>query len=434
MEDQGGSAAAAREMQPTCRRRAVGAATVLLAFVLLCDAKLWRPHTTLTIAENVQIAEARAWWQGRLDLPERKWDTALYNGKVYSHFPPLFTLLAAMVVPFFDGVPHWFIVLVVVLPVPLLAYAVFRSRTGSAVWGCFLAIGLVCGTSLLPVLEKTLRGAHPYFVNQTLAVSGLLLMLHGALNRRSSRLCTAGLVVSALSRQLTIAYTLPLLWMTWRERRGNVRGAASVHLPENAGTLRFRAGPILLGLMVAVGLPMTLNALKFGHPLDSGYMHVYEGREDDAFARDARTWGIFSPHYVPRNLYFSNLGFPDVHRIEMGGVPETYLRPNDWGTGIWWTTPLLLWVLVLGRQVWADPATRWWLVAAAVVYVALLFYHSTGYRQRGFNRYSLDYVVVLMVLIAPYVTRGWRGWMSAGMIGWSVVYFAWLGDVNIRIS
>jgi len=68
---------------------------VYAMFVLLCPAKLRRPDTVFTLQENIQIAEAQAWWSGRLDLPERKHDSALFDGRVYSPFPPLFSRLAA---------------------------------------------------------------------------------------------------------------------------------------------------------------------------------------------------------------------------------------------------------------------------------------------------------------------------------------------------
>lgn len=168
-----------------------------------------------------------------------------------------------------------------------------------------------------------------------------------------------------------------------------------------------------------------MNTLKFGHPLDAGYLRIYEGR-DDRFAMDARSFGLFSPHFVPRNLYHANLGFPTLHRIEMAGRPEYHLRPNYDGTGIWWTTPLLIWLLVDIRRFLADPAARVLLVAALLVYMALLFFHATGADQRGYNRFSLDYLPALFAVIVPACFRGRRRWISLGMICWGVVYFRWL--------
>ena len=425
--------------QPGKWRTFLGAAAVLIAFVVLCQARFWRPDELFTITENIQIGEAQSWWMGRLDLPERKWDSALFKGRAYSHFPPMFSFIAATAVPFFDGVPHWFIVLVIVLPVPLLAYALFLRRTGSAAWGAVLAIGFVCGTSVLPVLDKTLRGSGPYFVNQTLATAGILLFLCEFFGRRRVWLAAVGVATAALSRQLSIAYLIPLGWLALTP--GDADRNPKPERKRRAKTPRWRLGfgggaAVVLGMfLVVAAVPMTLNALKFGHPLDSGYMRIYEGREDDPFVRDARAFGLFSPHYLARNLRYANIGVPEVHDIEMAGRREVYLRPNPWGTGIWWTTPLLLFLFVDARRLLGDRSNQVLLVAAGIIYLALMLYHSTGYEQRGFNRYSLDYVPALLALIAPGCLETlWRRWLTAGVVAWSVLYFAvLLPRPNIRI-
>jgi hypothetical protein len=385
---------------------------VLVVFVVLCEARLWRPGDVFTIRENIQIAEAQAWWGGRLDLPERKWDSALFNGRVYSHFPPMFSFMAAAITPWFGGVPHWAVVLVVALPVPFLAYALFFRRTGSANWAAVLTIALLFGTSVHPVLDKTIRGAAPYNTNHTLAVVGLLILLNEYYGRRRTWLMGVGLIIAALSRQLTIAYAIPFVW------------AASPR--EGKGPAAGRLAAVALTGVLALGLPLGLNMLKFGHPLDSGYMHIYNDRPEDDFSRDARTYGLFSAHYVPRNLYYANIGLPKLYRIKIEGQTQTFLRPNIWGTGIWWTTPLLLWLFIELRRLWREPADRVLFLAALLANAALLFYHSTGYQQRGFNRYSLDYVPALFALVAPTCCIGWRRWVSLGMVGWSVVYFRWM--------
>ncbi|MEK7756483.1 MAG: hypothetical protein AAB385_04655, partial [Planctomycetota bacterium] len=383
-------------------RRLIGAAAVLVVFALLCEAKLWRPGEIFTIRENVQIAEAQSWWEGRLDLPERKWDSALFNGKVYSHFPPMFSFIAAAFTPWFGGVPHWAVVLIVVLPVPLLAYALFLRRTDSAAWAAVLAIGLMFGTSVYPVLDKAIRGAAPYNTNHTLAVVGLLILLNEFYGRRRAWLMGVGLIVAALSRQLTLAYAIPFVW------------AASQQDGERPSAGKLAA--VVLSGAIAVGLPLALNTLKYGHPLDSGYMYIYNDRSEDGFSRDARTYGLFSAHYVPRNLYYANIGLPKLYRIEIEGAQRSFLRPNIWGTGVWWTTPLLLWVFLELRRLWREPADRVVLLGAALANAALLFYHSTGYQQRGFNRYSLDYVPALLALVAPMCCIGWRRWVSLAMV------------------
>jgi len=178
-----------------------------------------------------------------------------------------------------------------------------------------------------------------------------------------------------------------------------------------------------VGFVVAA-VPLAANTLKFGHPLRTGYMLIYEGR-DDSFAADARAHGLFATHFVPRNLYYANLGLPRVQKIRMAGREEVHLVPNTICSGIWWTTPLLLWLFVDIRRILADPTARWLLVSAAAVYAALLFFHTTGAYQRGYNRFSLDYMPALFAVIVPRCFDGRRRWFSVVMIVWSVVYFQW---------
>ncbi|MFQ5590110.1 MAG: hypothetical protein ACE5HE_03000 [Phycisphaerae bacterium] len=407
---------------PTTRERVarsdwLGLLLVLVVFVLLSEARLWRPETVYGIGANFQIAEAQAWWDGHIDLPERRHDTALVDGKVYSHFPVMFTILAAALVPFFHGVPHWFMV-ALSLSVPTLCYVLFRTLTRSAWWGALTAIGYVCGTSAWPVLHKTIATASPYYVNITLGNIGLLMLLIAFTRRRSIWLGAAGLVVAVLSRQLIVAFALPLVWWAVRDTPPGRRRSQLTALG-------------VLGV-VAAGGQLALNALKFGHPLETGYLLIYEGR-DDGFAVDARTHGLFSPHFVPRNLYYTNLGLPELHRITVAGEEQWYLRRNLTCTGIWWTTPLLVWLLIDIRRIVAEPAARSLLISAGTVYTALLFFHATGAFQNGYNRFSLDYMPALFAIICPACFTGRRRWISIVMIAWSVAYFRWLGRLTLQL-
>lgn len=380
---------------------------LLLIWGWLTPAKLWRPGTVLGIDENVQIAEALAWWDGRLDLPERRWDTALYEGKVYSYFPPVFTIIAAAVVPFFGGIPHLVLALLACITVAL-AFLLFFRLTESAWWSLALGLGFVCGTSVFPVLDQCLRGGAPYSVNHVISVIGTLIFLDDYCGRRRVWPGCVGLVVTALSRQLTIGYALPLAMMA---------------LEHSPGASRQRRIALVATTCVLIGVVYGgLNTLKFGHPLSTGYMANHEGR-DDVFAREARANGLVSPRWVPRNLYYTNVGLPTFHRVDTAGEEEAFLRPNTMGAGIWWTSPLLLYLLIDARRTIRDRRGVALLAGGVAVFVMLMFWHATGAVQRGYNRYSLDYIPVMFALIAPRCVEGRRRWMTAACIAWGVLYF-----------
>ena len=388
-----------------------GVASVYLVVFVLLEPSLFRPDIVFDARNNNQIAEAKAWWNGRLDLSEKKWDTATVGTRHYSHFPPLFTIIAAMAVPIFDGVPQALILMMVVLPIPALAFILFKRIIGRSGPASLLAIGFVCGTSLWPVIDRTMRGAYPYPVNHALATIGLLILLAEVFGKRRIWVAGTGLVMATMARQLTVFYAIPLLIIA----RSN----------EAAGSARSRTLAVVVTGVLVFGVPAVLNSLKFGSPFDTGYMRIYEGRTD-ALAEAAHAHGLFSPHFVPANLYHMNLGLPRVHRIEMAGVPEYHIRPNFTCTGIWWTTPVLIWLFWDLRRILSDPTRRGVLMACTIVFVCLLFFHVARQDQRGYNRFSLDFLPGLMALVAPCCFVGRRMWISGAMMAWSLLYFRFL--------
>jgi len=397
----------------------LGGILVVLACAVLSERKLWRPHDVFGSRENVQIAEAQAWWNGRLDLPERVHDTAFKDGRAYSYFPPMFTFVAAMLTPFFGGVPHLTIVALVTTSI-LLFYWLSFQLSGSAPWSVLLTLGFICGTSAWPVFDIALRSAPPYHVNHLLSTIGILLLLTQYFGRRRVWVALLGLAVTALSRQLTVVFALPLAFMAYADS-GQPRRWSRLTLAA--------AGCVAIG-----GVYLTLNTLKFGSPLTTGYMLNHEGR-DDVFAREARAHGTLSAHWIPRNLYYANVGLPELQTVNLGGEEQRFIRPNSMGTGIWWTSPVLLWLFVDAKRIVLDSRRRCLLISAALLFALLMLWHATGALQRGYNRYSLDYVPVLFALVVPACLAGWRRWMTCAMIAWGMVYYVWVLPIpHIRLA
>ncbi len=394
-------------------------AVLLFAWVLVQPSI--RPQRQLTARENSQVAEAQAWWNGKLYLPERTLDTALVDGRAYNVFPPMFTLIAAVFGPICWGIPQPFLVFAILLPIVVLAYAVCYQQTRSAPWAALLAIGFIAGTSAVKVLGTMTRAHTPYFINHALAMLGLLLLLADYFGRRRIWVGCIGLLIAAWSRQLTIVFAIPLLYAAMKKAPGRPRRCA-------IATVCFTG-------VVITALPLTLNALKFGNPLDSGYSYIYNDQPPSEISRNASDYGLFAPHFVPRNLYYSFLGLPKLDRVTADAKTELRLTPNYYGTGIWWTTPLLLFLFVDARKLWRDPQTRVLLVSVLGVFSALLFYHNTGWSQRGINRFSLDYLPVLYMMLLPRCLSGNRKWVAMGMVVWSLLYFGLiLPERYIRIG
>ena len=376
------------------------------AFYFLIDANALRYPYILTPEHNPNVAEAAAMLDGRLELEFRGHDTALYDGKVYNVYPPMFTLISLAALQWRPEGVHLQVVFLLALPLPALAYLLFRRRTEKVWVAAALALAYLFGTSVLPVLNRALAEGDVYHVNHLLSQLGLLIFLLDYFGRRRIWLGGIGLLIAVWSRQLTAVYLIPLIFAVAADRAGATRWR--------------RLGLAVSCTAVIAALPIVMNVLKFGHPLETGYRYLYEGLGTESAERTLRI-GLFSPVYVPRNLYYMNLGFPSAESVN--GIVR--FKPNPWGTGIWWTTPLLLYLWVDVRRLWADRTARGLLLTVAVVAAALMFYHNTGWLQQGYNRFSLDYVVVLLAILAPHCDGFRRRVFTPVLTAWSVWYFRW---------
>ncbi len=458
---------------PRRRRVRVGLGLVyagVACFWLLDLAGLSLLHR-FTVGDNANLLEARSWLRGRLDLiidqaalsrpnnTGRPWDTALFQGRVYSHFPPLGTMVfVPMAWLWNDEAPRWVLLVLLGLVTPALAYRVLLVCTPSVRTAILMTFALLFGSSLTFVVDRSVRWAMVFHTNQALSTLGLLLFLGEYFGQRRVWLAAIGLALSFWSRQLTLAYAVPLIYMAWRWPSRTAR-PADEPVPTDEGEPAFRPNlanahrwqrlaVATLACAAMVGCAMMLNSAKFQNPLDSGYRHIYAGR-DDGFARDAATYGIFSPHYFGQNLFWLFVGPPQslqvgglfLRRVENGSLmgrwesgyqPRlrraqfAYLRANTLCTGLIWSTPLVCYLLFDLRRIRRDPSRCVLLVAAAVVLAAQLCYHSVGQDQRGYNRYSMDYLSPLLAILSPFALHGRRKWITPVLIGWSLLYFQWL--------
>ena len=172
--------------------------------------------------------------------------------------------------------------------------------------------------------------------------------------------------------------------------------------------LRSRTGyPRALALVVAGGLPFAViyvgyDLLRWGTPLDDGYARLTEG---DVFFNH----GLFSPLYLPRQLYAIFLEPPDL----VGGTPF-FLRPRFIGMSLFLTTPALLWIFAGFRLVRRDAAIATTAAAGLLALLPDLFHGTVGFQQFGY-RFSIDAqpFLIALAIAGDGLRRGvWRRWPS----------------------
>jgi hypothetical protein len=127
-----------------------------------------------------------------------------------------------------------------------------------------------------------------------------------------------------------------------------------------------------------------------------------------------RKWGLFSVHYLARNL---GIAFTMLPWFPPKGVEAAApFQVNAHGLAVWFTTPLYFWLLWPKRSGWLYGAVG---VSAALVACQNLLYQNSGWEQFGY-RFSNDYAVLLFVLLA--IGQRSAGWFFRAAAAWAVAW------------
>jgi hypothetical protein len=147
-----------------------------------------------------------------------------------------------------------------------------------------------------------------------------------------------------------------------------------------------KIAPFAVPILIVGGLAMWMNEARFGRLTEFGHRYLiiaWHGRIE--------RWGIFSYHYLSKNLaiFTSSLPWLTVH--------EPHVIISRHGLALWFTTPALLLTFFPKKRVDAQMVGLY--LGAALVCVWDLLYQNSGWVQFGY-RFSLDYMALLFVLIA----------------------------------
>ncbi len=181
-----------------------------------------------------------------------------------------------------------------------------------------------------------------------------------------------------------------------------------------------RAGLALARRLALFALPLGAllalaawhNHARFGSPWEFGYRYL-----TISWQRRIETWGLFSFHYLPRNLGVLTSSLPFVNQAP--GPAAAAWQLTHHGLALWVTTPLYLALLWPRRRTTLDWAL--WLTAACVA-LPSLFYQNTGQIQFG-ARFSNDYAPFLFLALAMGRLRLSRRLVAVGAIGVAVNLF-----------
>lgn len=371
---------------------------------LLIVAVAWQPIVDHPGTDNLYVAQADAFLQGRLEIAEYGWDASVVDDKFYVAFPPVPALLIAPVVAILgpvatDTTAIALLLFVLTLAVVWHLLAQLGVSADQRFWP-LLAFGM--GTPLWHAVQAS-NGV--WFFAHIVAVFFLVLSIHEALGRGRGWLVGLLLAGAMLSRQFTLfagVFLVVALWQNEAQRKG--------------GRARWlNLAGFLLPLALAGGGYLWLNYARFGDPLDTGYSAMRLG----GILRDrVAAHGEFSPAYFFFNLsylllqgFHINFTAPDL----LGG-----LEMDPYGTSILAGSPFVVvaFFALRDRRVWA----AW--ISVFLMAFATLFYYNNGWMQVNGQRFTLDFWPLLLIPLALGLQRQFAGGQSRlwqGMIVYAVL-------------
>ncbi|WP_437581254.1 hypothetical protein [Sorangium sp. So ce887] len=371
------------EARRASRRRAVALALyvlVTLVYAVSCSRELFTVHTPY----NHYALLAEAWLHGRLDLggPPPAYaggnDFAALGDRYYVSFPPFPAVLIAPLVQLAGSAERvrdgqFFLAFAGVGPAVLFLAleklsASRRSRRTQAenvALSLLFALGSVYWFS---AVQGTV-----WFAAHVVGVALACIYLYCALD--AAHPLAAGLALGlGFATRTPLGFALPLfLCEALRAGRSDPRALAR--------RLALFAAPAALVLAAL----LWHNHARFGDATEFGhrYLHI-------AWRARIEKWGLFSYHYLPRNLAVVLTSLPYAH---VQGAP---FQINVHGLALWVTTPIYAWALWPRRT----PPLFWALAAtASAVALPSLFYQNTGWIQFGY-RFSNDFAPFLFAMIA----------------------------------
>jgi hypothetical protein len=379
-------------------RRWLVALALYVVVTFVCFATTSRERLSSHTPFNHFALLADAWLHGRLDLggPPPAYtgnnDFAVWEGKHYVSFPPFPAVLLLPAVALAGGAEHvrdgqFFALLTGIAPALLFlaldalarAGRTDRSERENVALALLFAFGTVYWFS---AVQGTVWFA-AHVVGAALAALYLLASIGAA------HPMIAGLALGlGFATRPPLGFAFPLF--VFEALRANQRGRdegnpglrlADVELRAFARTFTLFALPaaaVLAGLLLH-------NHARFGDPFEFGH-----GLLTVAWRTRIERWGLFSYHYLGRNLAVLLTSLPYT-RVE--GAP---LQINGHGLALWVTTPIYAWALWPRRTSATFHATA---LTAGLVALPSLLYQNSGWLQFGY-RFSNDFAVFLFALIA----------------------------------
>jgi hypothetical protein len=323
---------------------------------------------------------ADAFLHGRLDIDSPLYDTATYHGKTFVPFPPfpavvLLPQVALLGRASTSGILAGIALTVLSLLVFVQILLLLNIRKPDIAW---VTAAFLLGTGYWVAL---ILGYTVYYFAHLVAVCCLFLSIWVSMRYGNGFLGGLFLGFAFLSRQFTILAGVWILVLLWSNSRNQALRDKLV-----------RSATFAMGLGICVLIYLAYNWARFGNALETGYSMI----EKTGFLQ-ARVdkYGLFNIAYLPFNFAYMFVQGPS---IQFGGPRNLVpVGMDPFGTSLTFASPFVL--VALGAR-----GGKSWLIGAwasiGLIVAGILLYYNNGWVQWNAQRYSLDFLPILIVLTA----------------------------------
>ncbi len=324
--------------------------------------------------ENLFMLQAQAFAEGRLDISEPVNDTAIYQGKYYVTFPPFPAFVLTPLVAVFGNVNTTLVALILSIVLGFVLFSVFRRIGSSDETNLLLIMAMIFGTGYWFVTKFSFG---VWSFAHVVAVLMLFLAIREGFGQKRAWVMAAFLGCAFLSRQLAVYSAVFFLAILTEKHEGKTREIVKDY--------------VVFGLVFAgfAGIYLWMNYARFGNPFDTGYYYI---AGDPLGLLGEKRYGLFHYMYVPFN--FTYMFFQGPHMVFEGLKPAGM---DFYGTSITFASPFVFIALqAKGKKLLK--AGAWISISLALIH--MLFYCNNGWVQINTQRFTLDFLPVLMVLVA----------------------------------
>jgi hypothetical protein len=334
---------------------------------------------------NMYVHQARAFLEGRLDIRERIYDACLYQDRYYVPFPPVPALL---LVPYaaLHQRPRATLVAALLTLISVDAFRrILRNLHVDRALTAWLMAAFFLGTTYWYTVTASWG---VWFFAHVVSVTFMLTAIGEALGAGRGIRTGLFLACACLSRQLSVFSSVFLITCLWNNRN---------HRRTKARCLSVLG--FMFSLALCIGAYLVFNRVRFGRCFDTGYSHVpLSGFLQARYEQ----YGLFHPAYFLFNIVYMFLQGPHLE-FDGGLIP---VRMDPFGTSLILASPFLLLSFFARHK---TPLVRSAWMSIGLTLLPMLFYHNNGWSQVNGQRFSLDFLPVLMVVTALSVQEGRRG-------------------------